>query len=196
MNYARVARLLLLSIFAWAWLAGVFSFGLFAQEQAEAGSGGKTKVDLGMGQAAPGAVVSIPAILKAPDAVDVGTVVLEIAFPSKLLSFEKVSKAIAAEAANAEVTAVVLPQDGQSEKTVVDITVKAEKGGFIPNGSMLDLFFKVSPEAPKKDTITVENTPEVSTNGDPPNKVPVVGDPGEIIVAETTLVFGCFFYMH
>lgn len=184
------------SIFAAALLAGVLSSGSFAQAPMEAGGGGKTKVDLGMGQAAPGAEVSIPAILKAPEAVDVGMVALQIEFPSRLLSFERASKAIAAEAANAEVTAAVRPQDAQSEKTVVDITVKAEKGGFIPNGSMLDLFFKVSPQAPLKDTITIENTPQVSTNGDPPSRVPVVGDTGEIIVAETTLVFGCFFYMH
>jgi hypothetical protein len=189
-GFCRRRRLIVLLIAVLS--AGAVSSGVFGQQQA----GPVSRVDLGMGQAAPGAKVSIPAILKAPDSVNVGAVLIEIAFPSGMLTFVEATKAIAAEAANAKVSAVARPAEAQSSTTIVDISVVAEKGVFIPNGSMLDLFFQVSPKAPMKETITVGTSAEILTTAEPPVKLPAIGDTGEIIIAETTLTFACFFYMH
>ena len=188
---AVVALSLLTSILS----MGGPSFTAYAAVQEEGRS--VTSLNLGFDTNTPGHEVLIALTLDVAEEVEVETAISEVTFPNKLLSFEEVLSGLSAQAANAQVSAVVEEDDQNPENSIVTVTVSTEKGRFIPSGVIADLAFIISLEAPLEETIYLKNVVRALTTDDPPAPVdPIIGMEGEIQVTEFPPVFVCFFFMH
>ncbi len=175
-------------------LAGpIFSIHALAQEEGRS----ITTMNLGFDVQQPGHEVFIPLILDVPDGVEVATAVSEVTFPNQLLSFNEVASGLSAQAAGAEVGAVVEIDEENPEDSIVTVTVSTAKGQSIPSGVIADLAFTISEDAPLEQTIKLKNVVRAFTTDDPPGPVdPITGAEGEVQVTATPPVFACFFYMH
>ncbi len=184
-------RILLASLII---LAGpIFSTHALAQEEGRK----VTSMNLGFDIQQPGHEVFIPLILDVPEGVEVETAISEVTFPNQLLSFNEVASGLSAQAANAEVRAVVEVDEQNPQDSVVTVTVSTEKGQFIPSGVIADLAFTISEDAAVEQTIKLKNVVRALTTDDPPGPVdPMTGTEGEIQVTATPPIFACFFYMH
>ncbi len=154
-----------------------------------------TTLNLGFDVQQPGHEVFIPLILDVPDGVEVETAISEVTFPNQLLSFNEVASGLSAQAANAEVRAVVEVDEQNPQDSVVTVTVSTTKGQFIPSGVIADLAFNISEDAAVEQTIKLKNVVRALTTDDGPVD-PITGTEGEIQVTATPPVFACFFYMH
>ncbi len=173
-------------------LAGpIFSTHALAQEEGRK----VTSMNLGFDIQQPGHEVFIPLILDVPEGVEVETAISEVTFPNQLLSFNEVASGLSAQAANAEVRAVVEVDEQNPEDSVVTVTVSTEKGQSIPSGVIADLAFTISEDAALEQTIKLKNVVRALTTDDG-SVDPITGTEGEIQVTATPPVFACFFYMH
>ncbi len=156
-----------------------------------------TSLDLGFDTNTPGHEVLMALTLDVAEGVEVQTAISEVTFPNGLLSFEEVLSGLSAQAANAQVSAVVQVDDQNPENSIVTVTVSTEDGRFIPSGVIADLAFIISLEAPLEQTINLKNVVRALTTDDPPAPVdPIIGMEGEVQVTEFPPVFICFFFMH
>jgi len=156
-----------------------------------------TSLNLGFDANIPGHEVLIALTLDAAEGVEVKTAISEVTFPTGLLSFEEALSGLSAQAAGAQVSAVVQVDDQNPENSTVTVTVATEEGRFIPSGVLADLAFIISLEAPLEETITLRNAVRALTKSDPSVPVdPMIGMEGEILVTATPPVFICFFFMH
>ncbi len=169
----------------------IFSTHALAQEEGRS----ITTMNLGFDVQMPGHEVFIPLILDVPDGVEVETAVSEVTFPNQLLSFNEVASGLSAQAASAEVRAVVEVDEQNPEDSVVTVTVSTPKGRSIPSGVIADLAFTISEDAAVEQTIKLKNVVRALTTDDRPVD-PIMGTDGEIQVTSTPPVFACFFYMH
>ncbi len=173
-------------------LAGtIFSTHALAQEEVRK----VTTLNLGFDVHQPGHEVFIPLILDVPEGVEVDTAISEVTFPNQLLSFNEVASGLSAQAASAEVRAVVEVDEQNPEDSIVTVTVSTPEGQFIPSGVIADLAFTISEDAAVEQTIKLKNVVRALTTDDRPVD-PIAGTEGEIQVTATPPIFACFFYMH
>ena len=173
-------------------LAGaIFSTHALAQEEVRK----VTTLNLGFDVHQPGHEVFIPLILDVPDGAEVETAISEVTFPNQLLSFNEVASGLSAQAASAEVRAVVEVDEQNPEDSIVTVTVSTPEGQFIPSGVIADLAFTISEDAAVEQTIKLKNVVRALTTDDRPVD-PIAGTEGEIQVTATPPIFACFFYMH
>jgi hypothetical protein len=190
MNRVICSRRILLAAFLI--LAGaIFSIHALAQEEGRK----VTTLNLGFEVHQPGHEVFIPLILDVPDGVEVETAISEVTFPNQLLSFNEVTSGLSAQAASAEVRAVVEVDEQNPEDSVVTVTVSTPEGQFIPSGVIADLAFTISEDAAVEQTIKLKNVVRALTTDDR-SVDPIMGTDGEIQVTATPPIFACFFYMH
>ena len=157
-------------------LAGsIFSNLAVAQEEGRK----VTTMNLGFDVQQPGHEVYIPLILDVPEGVEVETAISEVTFPNQLLSFNEVASGLSAQAANAEVRAVVEVDEQNPEDSVVTVTVSTEKGQYIPSGVIADLAFTISEDAAVEQTIKLKNVVRALTTDDG-SVDPIIGTEGEI----------------
>jgi hypothetical protein len=154
-----------------------------------------TSMNLGFDIQQPGHEVFIPLILDVPDGVEVETAVSEITFPNQLLSFIEVASGLSAQAASAEVRAVVQVDEQNPEDSILTVTVSTAKGQSIPSGVIADLAFTVSEDAALEQTIKLKNVVRAFATDEGPVD-PITGTEGEVQVTATPPVFACFFYLH
>ncbi len=154
-----------------------------------------TTMNLGFDVHQPGHEVFSPLILDVPDGVEVETAISEVTFPNQLLSFNEVASGLSAQAASAEVRAVVEVDEQNPKLSVVTVTVSTVKGQFIPSGVIADLAFTISEDAAVEQTIKLKNVVRALTTDDG-SVDPITGTEGEIQVTATPPIFACFFYMH
>ena len=154
------------------------------------------KLDLGFDEEIPGAEVFVAVSLDVPSGVSVGTVMTETSFPSSQLSFLEVRRGLSAEAAGADVSAVVEVDPNDPANSILRLTVTTQGRRSLPSGVVADIAFKISEETAVGTMILLENHPTALTAEDPPQPIAVTGTDGSIQVSETSPVFVCFFYMH
>ena len=102
---------------------------------------------------------------------------------------------MSAQAASAEVRAVVEVDEQNPEDSVVTVTVSTPEGQFIPSGVIADLAFTISEDAAVEQIIKLKNVVRALTTDNRPVD-PIAGTEGEIQVTATPPIFACFFYMH
>ena len=155
----------------------------------------ETTVDVGFDMGEPGLTVSLPIQLNAPEGIQVGTTVNEVAFPAQYLQFEEVRPGAFAEA---EVTASLKEDAENEDNTIVQVTVTAKPGETLPNGVAAFIVFKITDEAPGHETLKLRNVARALDTSVPPSPVePVTGRDGEIeLLGSTPAVIICFFYLH
>jgi hypothetical protein len=172
-------------------LGSIFSNHALAQEQGT----GVTSMNLGFDVQQPGHEVFIPLVLDVPDGVELDTAISEVTFPNQLLSFNEVASGLSAQAAGAEVRAVVQIDEQNPQDSIVTVTVSTPQGRPIPSGVIADLAFTISEDAAVEQTIKLKNVVRALNGAEGPVE-PVMGTEGEVQVTENPPIFACFFYMH
>ena len=161
----------------------------------QGGDAEETTVDLGFDIGEAGLEVSLPIQLKAPDGVQVGTTLNDVAFPTQWLQFQTVR---VGPSTNAEVAASLkLDAENQGEE-IVQVTVTTAQGTTLTNGIVAFVVFKVADEVQGHQTIKLKNVARALNTSVPPSPIePVTGRDGEIeLLASAPVVFACFFYLH
>lgn len=157
-----------------------------------------TSLALGSLKSPPGNQVFIPMMLAIAGTPAIGTIVSQVTFPNKLVSFEGATSGLPADLVKIEISAVVEADDKDPANSILKVTLVSEKGETIPSGVLAYLGFKVSDRAPLGQAISLKSAVSALTSDDPPKPVgPIVAKDGEIEVKVSDNPFyACFFYMH
>ena len=154
------------------------------------------RLNLGFDQSVPGDVAFIAIMFSTAGEIEIGKIITEITFPRQLLSFKEARKGLPINTIDAELSAQVRNDDQDSENSILEVVIVSKAGEAIPAGTLVNLIFMISPEAPTLHTIVLENRSEAFTTGDPPERVELATTDGEIESLDIPALFACFFYMH
>lgn len=159
-------------------------------------SGTAHRLNLGFDQSVPGDVAFIAIMFSTSGEVEIGKIITEITFPREILSFKEARGGLPIKSIDAELSAQVRNDDQDTEKSILEVVIVSKAGEAIPAGTLVNLIFMISPEAPTLHTIVLENRSEAFTTGDPPERVELTTTDGEIESLDIPALFACFFYMH
>ena len=153
-------------------------------------------LDLSSDVESPGYEITLRLSLRVPEGVAIGKAVSEITYSGKLLLFQEAMRGLSAEAAGAEVTAVL--QDAGEETSILEVTIAAREGNSIPAGIIAEIRFMISEEAPADETkVPLKNKVSAWSDQVPPTSIEsITGKDGEVTISATPPVFACLFYMH
>ena len=153
-------------------------------------------LDLSADVESPGYEITLRLSLRVPEGVAIGKAVSEITYSGKLLLFQEAMRGLSAEAAGAEVTAVL--QDAGEETSILEVTIAAQEGNSIPAGIIAEIRFVISEEAPADETkVPLKNKVSAWSDQVPPTSIEsITGKDGEVTISATPPVFACLFYMH
>ena len=154
------------------------------------------RLNLGFDQSVPGDVAFIAVMFSTSGEVEIGKIITEITFPREILSFKEARGDLPIKSIDAELSTQVRNDDPESENSILEIVITSNAGEAIPAGTLVNLTFMISPEAPTLHTIVLENRSEAFTTGDPPERVELTTTNGEIESLDIPALFACFFYMH
>jgi hypothetical protein len=151
-------------------------------------------VDLGMDAALAGEQTSLSVVLStATEGPEVRALHVEVAVPTRLVSFVKLAKGSAAEKSQADAKAEVVASTTPDESILkIDVSAPAS----IRQGPLASLTFQVAKDAPgdSKVTLKVSKVTARSAAGDDLKAGAVDGT--VTVLSENSPVFACFFYMH
>ncbi len=159
-------------------------------------SGTAHRLNLGFDQSVPGDVAFIAIMFSTAGDVEIGRIITEITFPRELLSFKEARRGLPIKSIDAELSTQIKNDDQNSENSILEVVIASKAGEAIPAGTLVNLTFMISPEAPTLHTIVLENRAEAFTTGDPPERVELITTNGEIESLDIPALFACFFYMH
>ncbi|MEE8461203.1 MAG: hypothetical protein V3S50_03700 [Acidobacteriota bacterium] len=154
------------------------------------------RLNLGFDQSVPGDVAFIAVMFSTSGEVEIGKIITEITFPREILSFKEARGDLPLKSIDAELSTQVRNDDPESENSILEIVITSKAGEAIPAGTLVNLTFMISPEAPTLHTIVLENRSEAFTTDDPPERVELTTTNGEIESLDIPALFACFFYMH
>ncbi len=154
------------------------------------------RLNLGFDQSVPGDVAFIAVMFSTSGEVEIGKIITEITFPREILSFKEARGDLPIKSIDAELSTQVRNDDPESENSILEIVITSNAGEAIPAGTLVNLTFMISPEAPTLHTIVLENRSEAFTTDDPPERVELTTTDGEIESLDIPALFACFFYMH
>lgn len=151
------------------------------------------EVSMGLDSTTPGDLAQVPVILSATGT-KVGKVAGEVTFPRKSLSFDKATRGSAGDEADAEVAVEALNDSRESDLSTLRVVVSATKE--IPNGVLLNLRFRVSPDAADGRTLELRNSLRAMTLEGEEIK-DVKRKDGEVnVFVEPPVDVSCFFFTH
>ncbi len=159
-------------------------------------SGTAHRLNLGFDQSVPGDVAFIAIMFSTAEEVAIGKIITEITFPRQILTFEEARKGLPINSIGAELSTQVKNDDQDSENSILEVVIASKAGEAIPAGTLVNLIFMISPEAPTLHTIVLENRSEAFTTDAPPERVELTTTDGEIESLDIPALFACFFYMH
>ncbi|HWP84327.1 MAG TPA: cohesin domain-containing protein [Terriglobia bacterium] len=154
------------------------------------------RVNVGIAAAKPGDPIDIPLTLSGGESGQIGSVVVHVGVPKKLLTYTEVERGLAVELADGEVTVATADDKSDSSQMVVDFSAKGKS--CIKPGILGYLKFNVSTEAQKGDiALKLLGTEATACEGGPLQMAK--GDDGQLTVFaldEEIPVIGCFFFSH
>ncbi len=159
-------------------------------------SSASERLNLGFDQSVPGDVAFIAIMFSTAGAVEIGKIITEITFPRELLSFKEARRGLPIKSIDAELSTQIRNEDQNPEKSILEVVIASKAGEAIPAGTLVNLIFMISPEAPTLHTIVLENRSKAFTTDDPPEGVELTTTDGEIESLDIPALFACFFYMH
>ena len=172
----------------------VFSGEVFPQQN----SPESTHVVISPTAGLPGQEISLPIYLEAAAGVEVGSIALNLVFPSQRVSFVGVQGSLVSEMVGAEITAEVrmsAEDESQTELQVALFTPETGSQMAIPDGLLGFITFQLSEDAQLDTQIVLSRQGSATTTGPGPRPVDALTiHDGVISVGE--VVFACFFYMH
>ncbi len=157
----------------------------------------KVRVDVGVDITSPGQTVFLPVTFSAPEGVQVRGIILELSFPSQVISFAETIMGTASQSAGAEIKEELLQSEGgeeEGQETILRLDISAP--GPIPNGELLRLGLEVSHSSETNNVVKIRNLKPtaISAGGE---ELEAEGVDGIVTVfGEGEVVFACFFYMH
>ncbi len=179
----------------WTMLSGLLVLlavaGGFTRAQAQ-----EVRINVGITSAKPGDPIDIPMTLSGSSDVEAKQLTARISFPKDILSYQDVETALAAELADALVTAEVQEHPDRRSHSVLALTVVGQNP--VKPGIIAYLKFRVAPDAVKGD-INLDLLDSSATNPDGSQMELAEGDGGLITLFgldEDIPVVGCFFFTH
>ncbi len=159
-------------------------------------SSASERLNLGFDQSVPGDVAFIAIMFSTAGEVEIGRIITEITFPREILSFKEARRGLPIKSIDAELSTQIKNEDQNPETSILEVVIASKAGEAIPAGTLVNLTFMISPEAPTLHTIVLENRSEAFTTDDPPERVELTTTDGEIESLDIPALFACFFYMH
>ena len=154
------------------------------------------RINVGIAAAKPGDPIDIPLTLSGNENVTVGSVLMHVEFPKKLLTYTDSERGLAVELADGEVKVAASDDKNDATQTVLEVSTTAKSP--IKPGIMGYLKFNVSTDAPKGVIVLkVLDTKATAAGGG--NMELAKGDDGQLTIFaldETIPVVGCFFFTH
>jgi hypothetical protein len=187
----RVARVFVLLTSIFVLLGSSKRITLRAQDNTTT----STRVDLGIDKSNPGSQAFIPIIFTPANEIEVGTLLVEISFPSKQLVFQEAKNGGSAGSANVNITTEVKNDVKNPEKTVLAVKVENETGPILA-GVLVNLVFKILDGVPIGEKIQLEDNATAFTRDNPPRALKPASAGGVIETIAVPVIFACFFYMH
>jgi len=154
------------------------------------------RLNLGFDQSVPGDVAFIAIMFSTSGEVEIGKIITEITFPREILTFKEARRGLPIKSIDAELSTQIKNEDQNAENSILEIVIASKTGEAIPAGTLVNLTFMISPEAPTLHTIVLENRSEAFTTDDPSERVELTTTDGEIESLDIPALFACFFYMH
>lgn len=157
----------------------------------------KVRVDVGVDITSPGETVFLPVTFSAPEGVQVRRIILELSFPSQVISLKEAIMGPAGQSAGAEIKEELLPSEGgedEGQETILRLDISAP--GPIPNGELLRLGLEVSHSSETDNVVKIRNlkATAISAGGE---ELEAEGADGIVTVfGEGEVLIACFFYMH
>jgi hypothetical protein len=176
-------------------LGGALLLALFtlpAKAQNDAG----VQINVGIAAAKPGDPIDIPLTLSGNENATVGSVLMHVEFPKKLLTYTDSERGLAVELADGEIKVAASDDKNDSTQTVLEISATAKSP--IKPGIMGYLKFNVSTDA-QKGVIVLKVMDTKATAADGGKMELAKGDDGQLTIFaldETIPVVGCFFFTH
>lgn len=176
-------------------MAGALVLASFAARPAAAQEG-DVRINVGIAAAKPGDPIDIPLTLSGGENVQVGSILLHVGIPKKLLTYTDVERGLSVELADGEMK--VTTSDDKADSSQILLEVSAAGKNCIKPGILGYLKFNVSTDAPKGviDLKLNDSSATACPSGD--MKL-AKGDNGQLTIFaldETIPVVGCFFFSH
>lgn len=149
------------------------------------------ELSLGSETTSPGAPAQVPVILFARET-KVGKVAGEVTFPKELLSFVGVARGSSGDEVNADISTKVIDDSGNSKLSVLKLAVSATQD--MPNGVLLTLRFRVSPDAEDGFLKLANRLTAMSIGGEEIGNIKTRD--GEVSVSKMQVLVPCFFFTH
>ncbi len=174
-------------------LGGALLFAVAAQPLLAQGD---VKVNVGIAAAKPGDPIDIPLTLSGGENASVGSLVVHLSYPKKLLTYTDLERGLAVELADGEVKATVADDKSDASQTAMEFTANGKNP--IKPGILGYLKFNVSNDATKGIIVLkLKDTKATSASG--ANVQLAKGDDGQLTIFasdEQIPVVGCFFFTH
>jgi hypothetical protein len=151
---------------------------------------GAPEVSLGKGQVVSGELVFL-ALVVFQDELKVVRTTSEISFPNKNVSFEGFDR-IGEQDPALKIEADVVVESRLQERGVVKVDVASGRDKPLPEGALLKLKFRVTPETRAGVLRLTQTARAVTVDG---KTIVANATDAEVKVSETA-VYSCFFYMH
>jgi len=157
---------------------------------------GDVRINVGIAAAKPGDPIDIPLTLSGGENAAVGSVIVHLSYPKKLLAYTDLERGLAVELADGEVKATVADDKDDSSQTALEFTASGKSP--IKPGILGYLKFNVSTDA-TKGVIVLKLKDTKATTAQGGNMQLAKGDDGQLTifaVDEQIPVVGCFFFTH
>lgn len=154
------------------------------------------RVNVGIAAAKPGEPIDIPLTLSGGEGGQVGSVMVHIGIPKKILSYTDLERGLAVELADGEVNVTSADDPADPSQTVLEFSAKGKS--CIKPGILGYLKFDVSTDA-KKGVVDLKLLDSKGTTCDGAALQLAKGDNGQLTIFaldEQIPVVGCFFFTH
>ena len=180
----------------WVALGGALLILALAAWPSSAQDEGGVKVNVGIAAAKPGDPIDIPLTLSGNENTTVGSILMHVDVPKKLLTFTDSERGLAVELADGEVKVTASDDKNDSSQTMLEFSATGKTP--IKPGILGYLKFTVSTEAQKGVIVLKVKDTKVTTAQGGPMQI-ALGDDGQLTIFaldEQIPVVGCFFFTH
>jgi hypothetical protein len=179
-----------------AMFVGALLMLVLAARPAAAQDDAGVRINVGIAAAKPGDPIDIPLTLSGNENATVGSVLMHVEVPKKLLTYTDSERGLAVELADGEMKVAASDDKNDATQTALEISMTAKSP--IKPGILGYMKFIVSTDA-QKGTIVLKVMDTKATAAGGGNMELAKGDDGQLTIFamdETIPVVGCFFFTH
>jgi len=157
---------------------------------------GEVRVNVGIAAAKPGDPIDIPLTLSGGENTQVGSILLHVGIPKKVLTYTDMERGLAVELADGEMKVTTADDKADASQMLLEVSTTGKT--CIKPGILGYLKFNVSTTA-EKSVVNLKLNDSKATACPTGNFALAKGDDGQLTIFaidETIPVVGCFFFTH